>query len=154
MDGLYAERLLDASDVCRNCFRLRLVERTEVRSTGLTANPESVYTRHERTTDLDHHPSDPPTQDKHLFCECGVIGPHSRAWADADVDRERLKDLLKHMIQSAEHKGISLDRGATVKYALATWDGEDVDQTLSDALDHGSTVATVTTETGAETAAD
>ena len=156
--SIHQEKLRNAADICDNCFKIRLVERTEIRSTGLAATPESVYTRRERTTELDHHPSDEPTQDKHLFCECGVIGPNSRAWDDKDIDRERFKDLLKHSIRSAEHKGVTLSREGAVKRGLANlavltaWWRDDinsVDEALADALEYGSTAATVQTETPA-----
>lgn len=155
---IHQEKLRNAADICDNCFKLRLVERTEVRSRGLTATPESVYTRHERTTELDHHPSDEPTQDKHLFCDCGVAGPNSRAWDDSDIDRERFKDLLKHAIYSAERKGVTLNRERAVKRGLvnlavltAWWrdDINSVDGALADALEHGSAVATAQTESPA-----
>ena len=147
MTDIYTEQLVGAPDICSNCLRIRLVERTEVRSRGMTAAPrvESTFTRCEKTTELDHHPADEPTQDKHLFCECGVADARTRMWDDTDISRDRFKTLLKHTIRAAEHKGVTLDRETAVKHALANWDG-DVDGTLAAALEHGSTAATVSSD--------
>jgi len=156
MTDIYNEQLVGAPDVCSNCLRIRLVERTEVRSRGLTATPESVYTRHRQTTALDHHPSDEPTQDKHLFCDCGVSTARTRTWDGSDIDRERFKVLLRRAIRAAEHKGVTLDRERAVKRGLANlavltawWlaDIDSVDAALADALEYGSAAATVQTDT-------
>lgn len=155
MTDIYNEQLVGAPDVCSNCLRIRLVDRTEVRSRGLTATPESVYTRHRQTTELDHHPSDEPTQDKHLFCDCGVSTARARTWTDGDIDREWFKTLLRRAIRAAEHKGVTLDRERTVKRALANlailtawWrdDIDSIDAALADALEYGSAAATVQTD--------
>jgi len=151
-DTIYHEQLVGAPDICSNCLRVRLVERVEVRSRGLTAVPEATYTRRRRTTSLGHHPSDEPTQDTHLFCDCGVPNARARTWTDSDIDRERFKTLLRRAIRSAEHKGVTLDRERTIKMALqnlaivtAWWrsDIDSVDAALADALEYGSAAATV-----------
>jgi hypothetical protein len=159
---IYHETLVGASDVCRNCLRIRLVERIEVRSRGLTATPESTYTRHRRTTSLGHHPSDEPTDDKHLFCDCGAPDARTRTWGGGHIDRERYKTLLRRAIRAAEHKGVTLDRERTIKMALrnlaivtAWWrsDIDSVDDALADALEYGSAAATVQAD-DAQAAAD
>lgn len=140
MTDIYEEKLIHSRDVCSNCFRLRLVERTEVRSRGMTVSPEaeSSYTRRKRTTTLDHHPTDPPASDKHLFCNCGVANARTRVWDPADVSRERFKDLLKAAVQSLEQKGVSLDKKETVMYALSHFDDhEDVERAVATAIDLG-----------------
>ena len=140
MADLYEEKLIGARDVCSNCFRLRLVERVEVRSRGMAASPEteSTYTRRKRTTTLDHHPADPPASDKHLFCNCGVSNARTRIWDPSDVERDRFKELIKGAVQSLEYKGVSLKRNETVMYALHHFDEhEDVDRALATAIDLG-----------------
>lgn len=149
MQGPYADHILDASDVCSNCFRVVSVERVDpVMGDGLGHELDSHYSRHKRETSVEFHDSEPePTQAKGVFCKCGVEGSHERLWEPGDVDRDRFADLLKSAIRSVATKGVALKPDETISYAVSHWrEHDDVDRALATALDAGVVAAAASPE--------
>lgn len=116
MPDIYQEHLLEAPDVCRNCLAVRLVEQPHAQPGGLSTETTSKYTRCKQTTELDHHPSDPPTNDRHLFCECGVPNARDRIWTA--IGYARFRELLKQTSRTLEHKHIDHRRKTLFEVAL------------------------------------
>jgi len=144
MEGPYADHILDARDVCSNCFRQIRVERVDpvMSRSGLRHALDSHYSRKRTTTTREYHDSDPNvTHADATFCECGVEGAFERLWTPTDISRDRFKTLLKHAIQTLSHRGIELSRERkreTVAYALQSFDdGGDADQAFSEAVEMG-----------------
>jgi len=141
MTEIYQEKLIGAPDVCSNCLGIRLVDQLQPTRAGMNHELESAYSRHKRNTDLDHHPGDEPTDDRHLFCECGVASARVRVWDT--VDREKFRTLLKRAVKTAESKGVTLNQKRAFGHALETYDDTgDVDDAIETGLKHGS-VATI-----------
>jgi|APHM01.1.fsa_nt_gi hypothetical protein len=141
MDGPYADHLLDARDVCSNCFQLVRIERVDpvMYREGFSDDLDAKLSRRKRTTTREYHDSDPnPTQCKVTFCECGIEGTSERLWDPTDLSRERFKDLLRAGVETLEHKGVSLDRARkreTLAYALQSFDDSgDADRAFAEAL--------------------
>ena len=119
MHPAYQEHVLSAPDVCSNCLRIVREERHqhEPRRSDVSVQ-ESQWSRRKDTTEVAFGPADTASDQKGIFCECGVEGSFVRVWDDVDVDRERFRTLLKRLIQTLEHKGVSIHRKATVAHAL------------------------------------
>jgi len=128
MDGPYADYILDARDVCANCFRHVRIERVDpvMARDGLRHALDSHYSRKRKTTTREYHDSDPNvTHSETTFCECGVEGTHERLWSPTDISRERFKRLLKRGLRTLGHKGIQLSydrKRETLSYALLVFD--------------------------------
>jgi hypothetical protein len=144
MEGPYADHVLDARDVCSNCFRQIRVERVDpvMSRSGLRHALDSHYSRKRRTTTREHHDSDPNvTHADATFCECGVEGAYERLWSPTDISRDKFKTLLKRAIQTLSHKGIDLSRERkreTVAYALQSFDDNgDADRAFGEAVEMG-----------------
>jgi len=141
MQGPYADHLLDARDVCSNCFRKNRVERVDpvMSRSGLRHELDSHYSRDRRETTVDYHDGgDEPPKSKGVFCNCGVEGTFDRIWDPTDVDRERFKKLLKNAVVTLDRKGVSIKRKETLRYALSHFDDHhDVDKALATAIDCG-----------------
>jgi len=144
MNGPYAEHLLDARDVCSNCFRVVRIERVDpVMSTSdFRHDLDSHYSRRKRTTTREYHDSDPrPTQCKTTFCACGVEGTSERLWDPTALSRARFKTLLTSGLKTLESKGIVFDRPRkreTIAYALQSFDDSgDADRAFSEAIEMG-----------------
>lgn len=147
----YQEHVLNAPDVCSNCFRLVRVERERPASGFRPA--ETFYARNQATTSVEHPPADTVSESEAVFCECGVESAFDRTWNWRDVDRERFRTMLKHLLQSAERKGLSIARQPAAAHALASHeqhrerDGaqvrvvSDVDAALADGLLAGLRIA-------------
>ena len=137
MNGPYAERLLDAPDVCANCLRIIRIERVDPARGGVTREFESHYERDPTTTEIAYGPADSVGEQKGVFCaECGTEGAHDRIWRDDDVDGERFRELVQHAIATLEAKGVTLSRQDFAAHALTHF-AEDVgvDVALSKATD-------------------
>jgi hypothetical protein len=141
MQGPYADTILDARDVCNNCFRKNRVERVDpvMSRAGLRHELDSHFARDKRETVLDWHDGgERPTEAKGVWCNCGVEGSYDRLWEPNNLDRERFKTLLKQAVISVEQKGVTLKRRETLRYALSHFDDHgDADQALATALDAG-----------------
>ena len=138
MDGPYADHLLDAADVCSNCFRRVRLERVDQVRGGLTRQLDSHLERHPRRTSIEFAPHEIPARSKGVFCECGVEGAFERLWDPTAVDEERFKSLVKAAIRTLAEKDVTIKRKETVMYALSHWrEHNDADKALAAALDAG-----------------
>jgi hypothetical protein len=133
----YEEHVLGARDVCSNCLRLIRVERIDpYRSNDLQA--EARLSRRERVTKVGYGPSEQVKDSKGIFCECGVESARHRIWDGDDVDRERFKDLIRHVIRTLELKRVTLKRTEAAAYALQKFDdGSGVDEALATGIEAG-----------------
>jgi len=150
MNGPYAERLLDAPDVCRNCLRVIRVERVDPTRDGLTREYEEHYERHARNTEIAYGPADTASNAKGVFCDrCGTEGAYDRIWADEDVDDRRFRELVQQAIATLEWKGVSLSRQDFATHALAHRDKDaSVDEALSMAADAAIVAEVASTDSG------
>jgi len=144
MEGPYADHILDARDVCNNCFRHVRVERVDpvMARDGLRHALDAHYSRKRKTTTREYHDSDPAvTHAEATFCHCGVEGTFERLWSPTDISRGRFKTLLKRALRTLEQKGIQLSRERkreTVAYALQTFDRDgDADQAIAQGIEMG-----------------
>ena len=137
MRGPYADHLLDAADVCSNCLAKNRHERIDpIR--GLGDELDSHYERDEHRTEIGYGPADVVSEQKGVFCQCGVEGSHERIWDPDDVDREKFKELVKAALRTLAEKDVTIRRRETVRYALSHFDDHvDVDQALANAIDAG-----------------
>ena len=165
MHPAYQEHVLNAVDVCQNCLRIVREERHthEPRRSDVSVQ-ESQWSRRRDTTDVAFGPGETITDHKGVFCECGVEGSFVRVWGDRDVDREQFRELLKRLLRSLDHKGVSVDRKATAAHALDALDrtGEYrhyrpdgmIDEALSEGVRYGLARAEVQARTGVSTDSD
>lgn len=138
MQGPYADHILDASDVCSNCFCKTRVERVDPVRGGITRELDSHYARDPLRTEIGYGPSEAMSESKGVFCNCGVEGSFERLWDPDAVDEDHFKRLVKTAITTLERKDVTLRRKETVIYALSAWrDKGDVDKALSSALEAG-----------------
>jgi len=140
MQGPYADHILDARDVCSNCFRKNRVERVDpVMGSGLGHELDSNYSRDRRETTVEYHDGgDEPPKSKGVFCNCGVEGSFERLWSPTTASRERFKTLLKNAVVSLERKEVSIKRKETLRYGLTHYaDHGDVDKALATAIEMG-----------------
>ena len=139
MRGPYAAHLLDAADGYSNCLLKNRVERIDpVRGDGLGNELDSHYSRHEHRTEIGYGPADVVSEQKGVFCDCGVEGSHERIWDPDDVEREKFKELVKAALRTLAEKDVTIRRRETVRYALSHFDDHgDVDQALANAIDAG-----------------
>lgn len=137
----YYDHLVNAADVCVNCFRQIRLERDQCETT--TNQPVSVrlsaMTREPNTTNIEYPGvGDNPTQSQAVFCECGVESSHDRLWDPTDVKRDRFKELLKAALRTVAAKGVTLRRKETAMYCLSHFDDHgDADRALANGLDAG-----------------
>ena len=138
MHGPYADHILDASDVCSNCFSRVRVERLDPARSGLGHELESHLARDPRRTEIGYGPSEAMSDSKGVFCKCGVEGAHERLWDPTDVDEGQFRALLKAALRSLEHKDVTLRRKEAAMYALSHHrEHDDVDRALANALEAG-----------------
>lgn len=135
---VYEDRLLGAPDVCNNCFCLIRVERIDPVRTGIGRAYESTYERNPRTTTVEYAPADTISDEKGVFCTCGVEGARDRVWEAADVDRERFRTFVKAVLWTLEAKGLSIHRQRASESALQRFaDGAAVDDALAAGVSAG-----------------
>ena len=139
MNGPYADHLLDSADVCSNCLRKNRVERIDpVMGDGLGNDLDSHYERDENRTEIGYGPADVVSEQKGVFCSCGVEGAHERIWDPQDVSREKFRELVKAAIRTLDEKDVTVRRRETVRYALSHFSEHgDVDRALANAIDAG-----------------
>jgi hypothetical protein len=148
----YQEHVLDAPDVCSNCFRP--IRRERSRTTSATGRSDvsvekSPYTRVQEHTEVDHHPEGPPTRSITVWCDCGTEGGYDRYWEDGDgrcLTKARFKTFLTRTIRSLEANGINLDRETCVRYALGHYrEQHDYDEALERGIKAGIRAAVANT---------
>jgi hypothetical protein len=138
MQGIYADLVLDSSDVCSNCFRQVRVERIDPTREGFAGEYEAHYERKKQTTTIEYAPHDIITRSKGVFCECGCESAYERLWDPTDVAKPRLRELLKNIIRTLDAKGVSLKPKKTMAYVLHCWsETDDVDKSLSKGMKWG-----------------
>lgn len=148
------DQLLEAADVCRNCFRRIRRERIDPARRGLTREYERSLERDPTTTEIGFGPSDDVRDSRGTFCGCGVESARARVWTEDDVDDERFKELLVNALATLEQKGVSFERRPTLRVALEQYRaGRDVDDALARGVERGRLAATVS-RTAPGTAAD
>jgi hypothetical protein len=133
----YEEYITGAADVCSNCLRLCRVERVDpVR--GFGQEFEASLERRRETTTVAFGPAESVSEQKGVFCNCGVEGARDRIWDGADVDDDRFRELLQHCLTTLETKDVTVPHERTAAIALQAFkDGADPDDALSTALDIG-----------------
>jgi hypothetical protein len=136
-------------DVCQNCLRIVREERQPRdpdRGRSDVTVRESKWSRRKDTTEIAYGPADSPAEAKGVFCSCGVEGSFVRIWDSEDVDHDRFRALLKRLVRSLKHKGVTVDRKATVTHALqARRDGAGVDDALAEGVRYGLARAEIST---------
>lgn len=138
MHGPYADHILDASDVCSNCFSKNRLERVDPVRGTIHRELDSHLERDPQRTEIGYGPSEAMSDSKGVFCTCGVEGPFERFWDPTEVSEERFRDLVKNAIRTLEEKDVEIRRKETIMYALSHWhEHDDVDQALATALDAG-----------------
>jgi hypothetical protein len=154
IEGPYEEVILDAGDVCSNCFKIRAVERIG-KARGTLANEFSVhFERRQATTEIGYGPADSVTEQKGVFCvDCGTESPFHRIWDAEDIDKPRFKDLVVNLEKTLRQKDVDLNRETMARVALQAFevDGKCPDESLSVAVDAG-TIASVAGDDGGEAA--
>jgi len=147
MKGPYADHLLDAKDVCSNCFRRIKTDRVSayLNDDGGGTSLGSHYSRRQRSTTKEHVDSiEEPAHSEMTFCDCGVADAYHREWDPTDINRPAFKELVKQAITTLEAKGVTLRSKETARYAASHWaDHGDVDRALATALESGIVAAAV-----------
>lgn len=130
-DDVFDDRVLGARDVCSNCFRLVRVERVDPTRGGLTREYEASYEREKVNTSIEYAPAETVSEQKGVFCACGVESARERIWDDGDVDRERLATLLTQLLRTLRRKGLSIATRPAARTARDIFAAEgDVDAAL------------------------
>jgi len=141
MQGPYGEYLLDADDVCKNCFRLVQLDRPRTQtSTGRSdvSVELTAATRHPTETTIEYAPHRIPPRSKGAFCSCGAESTYERLWNPETVSRDRFRDLVKAAIETLEAKEVTLRRKEAAMYCLHHFDeNDDADRALANGLDAG-----------------
>ena len=153
-DSAYQEYVLDAPDVCVSCFRL-IRQRREKTTSGTNRSDvsaeKSEYTRVGRTTEIEYEPATVPTQSITVWCECGCQSAYDRYWDDGNdraLTMARFKEFLVRVIRSLKTKGVTLDREAAVRHAIAHYRSEhDVNDALERAVEVGISASVASTDT-------
>lgn len=115
---MFQETILNAHDVCSNCFRQR---RREV----VQPTTDGDHHYFERTPHLNtaHVPDVPAASSRRVYCECGADSAYTRQWTDEDVDRERFKAFVKRVIRTLDAVAcITVDRQQFAAAALRAFD--------------------------------
>jgi hypothetical protein len=148
----YQEHVLDAPDVCSNCFRP--IRRERSRTTSATGRSDvsvekSAYTRVQKHTEVDHHPESTPTKSITVWCDCGTEGAYDRYWEDGDgrcLTKARFERFLARSIRALERKGVSLDRETCIRHALGHYASKhDYDAALKRGIEAGIQTAVAST---------
>jgi len=141
----FHEHLLEAPDVCANCFSLIREERVDPTRSGFGRDYESTYTRRRETTEIGYGPARTPSESKGVFCQCGVESHRvqHRVWDYTELSRERFKQLLQNAVRTLERKGVTIAQKTLVGHAIQAYDaGANVDGAIEAGLDAGLAVAT------------
>lgn len=148
----FQEHVLNAADVCNECFGIIREEHEIVPVSERKRNrtyPVQHYTRYKRRTTVEHVPGKNPTQDHATFCECGNSSAFDRHRSEI-VGPARFRELLKTAIETVESKGVTLSREHAIKRAfelgLATksrFPLLSADQAIAEGIEFGVTMSTV-----------
>jgi hypothetical protein len=133
MSDVYDE-LVESAEVCRNCLGVVRVERIDPTRGGLARAYERSLERHPTRTSVGYGPAESVSDQKGVWCECGVESPRHRVWTDDDVDRARFRDLVQQLIRTLEHRELTgrPQRETVAAQAIqARKDGAAVDDALA-----------------------
>lgn len=155
-ERIFQEHILDASDVCINCFALLHVDR-ETPSEAYLENRRywhggrrpyttiSVVPAGKRPAEpavMGHPPQNSPAHPSTVFCECGVDGPYERI-RHGYVGPERFGELLETALCTLDQKGVALNamvarvRAVERVRAGMVWPQYTVDEAVRYGLVHG-----------------
>lgn len=144
----FQEHVLNAPDVCNNCFQTIRRERSRTTSSTLRSDvtaEKSAYTRVRQTTEIDHVPGGLPSQSITVWCECGTQSAFDRWWDDGDDRCLRMsvfKALLKQSIYALERKSVTLNRRTVIETAIHQYRrNHDVNEALAEGVKSGITTA-------------
>ena len=133
----YGDHLINPGDVCNNCLQLARVERLDPTREG-HEDYERRLARNKQTTTVGYGPADSVSDQKGVFCDCGVESPRERIWTDDEIDDDRFRALIQQMLRTLDTKGVTVDEKQTAGHALrARRNGAAVDAALATGLDHG-----------------
>jgi len=121
MHESFQERVLSAVDVCNNCFAIVREQRLKARR-NWELSREAYWSRRNRQTTVEFAPADSVSEQKGIFCDCGVEGSYERIWDDQEIGRDRFKRYIQQIVATLETKGLSVDRQRLAAYALAAYD--------------------------------
>jgi len=143
MSSAYQEHVLHAADVCNSCLGMIRVERLNPVRTGMSREYEACYERHKKRTVIDYGPAESVSDQKGVWCVCGVENARTRIWSDQDINTDRFHDLIQRLLRTLEAKGVTVARKPLAAHALqARRDGDSVDEALAAGVDAGLQVAT------------
>ena len=144
---MFQSEILNAHDVCSNCFGRR--RREAVRPTK--RGDERYFERNGDQLTTEYVPDVPAARARGIYCRCGVDSAYARIWTDDQVraDRDRFRELLKQLIQTVDELSAApIDAKRVAGHALAAYDRipeadeygpfpADRPLTINDALDAG-----------------
>lgn len=153
---VFQERVLNAVDVCSNCFGLIREERETVPSQLQKQNrtyPTARYARVQDRTSVEHVPDSEPMHSRVTFCDCGCTSSFDR-FRDEIVSPDRFRELLRTAIETVESKGVSLSRQHAINRAmslgLATetrFPTHSADEAIAEGIEFGVSMAAVQSST-------
>ena len=129
----FQELILNASDVCSNCFGKQRRKTSKIVSAKNAdtddegypiqddeGNFVSVYDeRLQWMTTVEDVPGPTVREAGTLFCDCGAPGAFTRIWDRSDFHLERFAGMLELLMLTLEQKGHTVDE---VPYCEAAWD--------------------------------
>ncbi|GAB6863199.1 peptide ABC transporter substrate-binding protein [Haloplanus litoreus] len=121
MHESFQDRILSAVDVCNNCFAVVREQRLKAKR-NWEVSREAYWSRRNRQTTVEFAPADSVSEQKGIFCDCGVEGSYERIWDDREIGRDRFKRYIQQIVATLESKGLSVDRQRLAAYALTAYD--------------------------------
>ena len=118
---MFQSEILNAHDVCSNCFARRRREAIQLTKWG----ERRYFERNGDQLTTEYVPDVPAAQARSVHCRCGVDSAFTRTWDDAQVlaDRDRFRELLKQLIRAIdEAPGTTIDARRVAAHALTSYD--------------------------------
>lgn len=183
MNPAFQEHVLNAPDVCNNCFSLvredrdeyvpdRFFNKARLGELDTVSRPSdgrgfvktARYARVDNQTEECYPPTEYPTNSKRIYCECGASGSFDRIWSDQDIDKERFKEFVRHLHAALAHKRIAHDAQTFARHAVHCYRrlppghvgpmAEDAPETINDILASAMAAAQVRATTQQRSPAD
>ncbi|WP_407344227.1 hypothetical protein [Haloplanus litoreus] len=104
MHESFQDRILSAVDVCNNCFAVVREQRLKAKR-NWEVSREAYWSRRNRQTTVEFAPADSVSEQKGIFCDCGVEGSYERIWDDREIGRDRFKRYIQQIVATLESKG-------------------------------------------------
>ena len=109
---LFKDEFFGDAQTCSNCLRPRDADRFHA-GRGHTSDGRVLV--------RDSHPADPPTDDRHTFCDCGAANARDRHWDDPHPITQTFRSRVQAVIETLEHRGYCVHRKPlaywTIRYA-------------------------------------